>query len=202
MDDQTGASGPAGSEGASPAAQLERMRGELELWTGDHIYVRPIRPDDTERLQEFHSRLSSTAIMFRFFRYVPALSQADAEHFTHLDYQDRMALVATSDAGSESPLLGVVRYERVSADTAEAAFVVEDHWQGHGIATALLRWLAPYARARGITRFLAITLATNAKMLEVLQNAGYPHNSRYSDGEFEITLDIGAPAEGEPRLSP
>lgn len=195
MRDQTGE-----PDQPQPAA-LDRMQGALELWTGERIYVRPIHPDDTPRLQAFHATLSTTSIMFRFFRYMPALSQPDADHFTHIDYHDRMALVAASDAAPESPLLGVVRYERIGPESAEVAFVVEDHWQGHGIATALLRWLAPYARMRGITRFLAITLASNAKMLEVLERAGYPHTSRFSGGEFEVTLDISAPAEGEPDLT-
>lgn len=185
-----------GPDQPQPAA-LDRMHGPLKLWTGELIYVRPIHPDDSSRLQTFHASLSTTSIIYRFFRNVPALSQADADHFTHLDYNDRMALVAAADAAPESPLLGVVRYERLGPDSAEVAFVVEDHWQGHGIATALLRWLAPYARMRGVTRFMAITLASNAKMLEVLQHAGYPINSRYSGGEFEVWLDISAPVEGE-----
>ena len=97
-------------------------------------------------------------------------------------------------------LLVVVRYDRISADTAEVAFVVADHWQGHGIATALLHRLAVYARRQGITRLLAITLATNAKMLEVLRRAGYPLSARYVSGEVEMALDISVAASGEPAL--
>ena len=98
----------------------------------------------------------------------------------------------------DGTLLSVARYDRVGPDTAEVAFAVEDHWQGRGIATTLLRWLAVYARARGMTRFLAVTLPSNEKMLEVFQHAGYPCSSRYTDGVFEVTLDISAPIEGEP----
>jgi RimJ/RimL family protein N-acetyltransferase len=199
--DDTGASGgqPAPAQpDAQTTAQLERLEGGLDLWTGEHIRARPIRPDDTARLQDFHARLSTDSVVFRFFRYFPALPVGDAEHFTHLDYNDRMALIATEGAGENERILGVVRYDRVGQDTAEVAFVVEDHWQGHGIATALLRRLAPYARARGITYFLAITMATNAKMMEVLQRAGYPFSSRFSASEYEVTLDISAPALGEP----
>jgi RimJ/RimL family protein N-acetyltransferase len=183
-----------------PPVPLERMEGSLELLTGERVHVRPIRPDDTARLQAFHTRLSSDSIMFRFFRVLPALPDADAEHFTHLDYRDRMALIATEGQGEDERILGVVRYERISPDTAEVAFVVEDRWQGHGIATALLRRLAPYARKLGITRLLAVTMAANAKMLDVLQHAGYPFSTRYEDGEFAVTLDTSAPAAGEPEI--
>lgn len=186
---------------AQAAAALARMQGAVELWTGDWIYARPIRPDDTARLQAFHSRLSSDSILFRHFRYLPTLSDPDADHFTHVDYNTRMALIAMQDSSPDAPLIGVVRYDQISPAAAEVAFVVEDRWQGHGIATALLRWLAPYARMRGITRFVAITLASNAKMLEVLHRAGYPSSSRYADGEYEVTLDISAPSPDEPSIA-
>lgn len=184
--------------GAPPPADLQRMTADIDLRTGEHIRARPIRPDDTTRLQDFHARLSSDAVILRFFRFVPTLPKSDAEHFTHVDYNDRMALLATRGEGADEQILGVVRYDRISPDTAEVAFVVADQWQGRGIATALLRRLAPYARARGITHLLAITMATNEKMLDVLRHAGYPINCHYSEGEYSVTLDISAPSAGEP----
>jgi RimJ/RimL family protein N-acetyltransferase len=181
---------------------LHQVEGSLELLTGERVNVRPIRPDDTDRLQAFHARLSAESVAFRFFRYLPALPRVDAERFTHVDYTDRMALLATDGPPDAERILAVVRYDRISADTAEVAFVVGDHWQGHGIATALLHRLAVYARLQGITRLLAITLAANAKMLEVLRHAGYPLSAHYcvGDGQIEVTLDISAPVSGEPAL--
>lgn len=120
-------------------------------------------PDDTDRLRAFHRQLSPESISFRFFRYMPELSQEDAERFTHVDYERRMALVATTGSGEAEEILGVVRYEDIRPQTAEVAFVVEDHWQGHGIATALLHCLADYARRRGYTTFVAITMGTNMR---------------------------------------
>lgn len=197
-----GTSAPGVSSGGTTARAelLQKMEGSLELLTGERIQVRPIRPGDAARLQAFHSQLSADSVVFRFFRYLPVLPDADAARFTHVDYVDRMALVATDGKGEGERLLAVVRYDRITSDTAEVAFVVADHWQGHGIATALLHRLAAFARLQGITHLLAVTLATNAKMLEVLRHAGYPLSARYISGEVEMTLDISAPAPGEPAL--
>lgn len=196
---------PTGDEAAGPAGQdqsalLQTLEGDVELMTGERVHVRPIRPDDTVRLQDFHTHLSSDSITFRFFRYMPQLSGPDAERFTHVDYVNRMALVATDGQGESERILAVVRYDRIAPDTAEVAFVVADRWQGHGVATALLHRLAIYARQQGITHLQAITLASNAKMLEVLRHAGYPLSVRYFSGEIELTLDISAPISGEPVL--
>jgi RimJ/RimL family protein N-acetyltransferase len=164
----------------------------LTLRDGATLYIRAIRPDDTGRLRAFHASLSFESIVFRFFRAVPELPQELAERFTHVDYNDRMALVATRGESAEDEILAVARYDRTGAQEAEVAFVVQDRWQGHGIATALLYRLAAYARAHDITTFVAYTLGTNQPMLDVFRYCGFPHTSRYRDGEVEVRLDISA----------
>jgi GNAT superfamily N-acetyltransferase len=121
---------------------------------------------------------------------MPELSLHDAEHFTHVDYDNRMALVATVGEGDQERILAVVRYERLEPTLVEVAFVVADEWQGHGIATALLLHLAAYAQARGFTRLVAVTMASNIRMLEVLRHCGYPITIHCEHSEDEVYLDI------------
>ncbi len=172
------------------AANLE---GQLVLRDGAIVHVRPIRPSDTELLRTFHAGLSADSIIFRFFHFVPVLSEKDAEHFTHVDYRNRMALLATTLVEGEERIIGVVRYDRIGPDRAEVAFVVADQWQGHGIATLLLHRLAAYARELGFTTFVAVTMSGNVRMLEVLHHAGFPCTTHYVDGDVEARLDISAP---------
>lgn len=173
-------------------AQLERT---FPLYGGGTAHVRAIRADDTERLRAFHRQLSPESVIFRFFRYMPELSLEEAERSTHVDYEHRMALVATAGSGESEQILGVVRYDHIGPQSAEVAFVVEDHWQGHGIATALLHLLADYARRRGYTTFVAITMGNNARMIEVLRNSGFPCTMHYATGEVEVHLDITSPID-------
>jgi RimJ/RimL family protein N-acetyltransferase len=180
-----------------PARSRSQWNTELRLLDGSFIYVRPIRPDDTDRLRAFHAHLSADTIIMRFFHVMPELPQKMAEHFTHVDYVNRMALVATQADETGERFLGVVRYDRTGPKTAEVAFVVEDHWQGHGIATALLLRLTRYAREQGFTTLVAITMSTNRRMLEVLRHCGFPCTFACVDGEIECSLDISAPSELE-----
>ena len=168
-----------------------RLAGLLTLKDGATIRVRPILPGDGDRLRAFHARLSQDTIVHRFFHYMPELTRADADRFTHLDYDKRMALVATLVSGSED-ILAVVRYDRIDDNTAEVAFVVADYWQGHGIATELLCRLATYARSRGITSFVAITMSDNIHMLELLRHCGFPITTQHTGMETEVRLDITA----------
>lgn len=185
-----------GKDPSQLSCDVAWLEGPLRLHDGSVIHVRAIRADDEERLRAFHRRLSPDAIMFRFFHILPELPAQDAEHFTHVDYEDRMALLATTGTGEterSEEILGVVRYDRIGDTTAEVAFVVADAWQGHGIATSLLHLLASYARSKGFTTFVAITLGSNARMIEVLRNSGFPLTVRYSEGTLEGRLDIRQP---------
>jgi RimJ/RimL family protein N-acetyltransferase len=166
------------------------VEGYLPLRDGGRVHVRAIRADDTKRLSMFHRKLSPESIIFRFFHYVPELSPKEAERFTHVDYDNRMALVATAGEGDDEEILGVVRYDSIGPETAEVAFVVEDHWQGHGIATSLLHRLAAYARDHGFTTFVALTMGNNSRMIEVLRNSGFPCTSHIESGDVEVHLDI------------
>jgi GNAT superfamily N-acetyltransferase len=176
-----------------------RLTHDLTLRDGSVVHVRAIRVDDTARLQSFHAHLSMESIIWRFFRSVPSLSDEQARQFTHVNYVGRMALIATRGDGAAEEILAVVRYDRTAGEReAEVAFVVQDAWQGHGLATALLHELAAYARARGIERFVALTMGTNARMLDVLHHCGFPCRTRYDGGDILATLDITAP----PRFLP
>lgn len=181
----------AGTDVAPPDA-LD-LDARLTLRDGAIVHMRAIQAGDTERLRRLHRRLSTDAIFFRFFRLLPELSAELAERFTHVDYVGHMALVATVGSGAAEEIIAIVQYDRADATTAEIAFEVQDAWQGKGIATALLYHLAAYGRAHGFTRFVAITMSSNARMIEVLRYAGFPFHMRYVDGDVEASLDITQP---------
>lgn len=169
-----------------------RLGGPLLLRDGRVVSVRPIRPDDGERLVAFHARLSPETIAYRYFTSVPVLAPVLVEHLTHVDYERRMALVATCGQGPPEQIIAVVRYEDMGPTTAEVAFVVEDRWQGDGIATQLLYRLALYARRHGFTSLVAEIMSSNRPMREVIAHAGFPFTTKYEDGCVEMRMDITA----------
>jgi GNAT superfamily N-acetyltransferase len=150
-------------------------------------HVRPIRPDDASRLRTFHSRLQGHSIYLRFFNCHPELSAEEVEHFTCVDYVNRLALVAEMD----DRLIAVGRYERDPGQTeAEVAFVVSDELQHHGVGSLLLDELVKAARTRGIESFRAETLCENHAMLDVFRHVGFPVTSRVEYGTVILHFPI------------
>lgn len=166
------------------------------LRDGSTAEIRPIRPTDREALVRFHGQQSRESIYFRYFRYRPELSEAELDHFTRVDYRDRMAFVAMQ--GGE--LIAVARYEtwgpgERSSDsgdhpTAEVAFFVHDDHQGKGLGTLMLEYLAAAARHRGLVGFTATVLSENYRMLGVFRSAGFDVSTRFADGAIEVELGI------------
>ena len=152
-----------------------------------HYHLRPIRPDDAPGLIAFHRHLAARSVYLRFFSFHPELSAAEAEHFTSVDYVDRLALVAELDGR----LIAVGRFESGPGETeAEVAFVVSDEFQHHGIGSVLLAELATAARERGIVAFRADTLAENRAMLGVFHHSGFPVTSSVDCGTVTLRFPI------------
>jgi acetyl coenzyme A synthetase (ADP forming)-like protein len=158
------------------------------LADGGAVHIRPIRADDTPAYRAFFAKLSPDTVYLRFFSPKRLLSDDEVEHFTHVDYHDRMAFVAEL----RDEIIAVGRYDRLSTShDAEVAFVVADAHQGRGIGSLLLEYLAVYARDLGITRFEADTLAENNRMLGVFEHAGYRREFERKDaGIVRLAFDI------------
>jgi len=165
----------------------------LTLRDGTRLSVRPIHPDDAPRLQALHARLSTETIFLRFMGMRAVLLPDEARDFATLDYQTRMAFVATQPEGADECIVGVARYAVVSQrrpGEAEAAIVIEDRFQNRGLGTLLLERLLAYARSHGITAFVAEINAENERMLKFVRHSGLPTEKRLEGGVWEIRVKI------------
>ncbi len=157
---------------------------------GALLHQRAIMGGDAERLQAFHERLSTETIIFRFFGAMPRLGGELAGRLSHVDYVNRMAVVATLGEGADEQIIAVVRYQRETPEAAEVALVVEDRWQDQGIALHLLWTLAAYARRRGFTALVARVMYQNEHMLAFLRHSGLPTVYAMIEGSIVARLDI------------
>ncbi|WP_377269020.1 GNAT family N-acetyltransferase [Peterkaempfera sp. SMS 1(5)a] len=175
----------------------QHWEADVLLRDGGTARIRPIRPDDAERLVEFYGQVSDQSKYFRFFAPYPRLSDRDVRRFTHHDYLNRVGLAAIV----RDRFIATVRYDRIdaagrpaSADSgateAEVAFLVQDAHQGRGVASALLEHIAAVARERGIRRFAAEVLPENRKMIKVFTDAGYTQQRSFADGIVHLEFDL------------
>lgn len=146
---------------------------------GQMVTIRPIRPEDAQREQEFVSRLSNETRYFRFMNTIRELSLAQLTRLTQIDYDREMAFVAVIDKDGEEYEVGVARYAtNPDGESCEFAIVVADDWKGKGLARRLMGVITDCARSRGLATMNGDFLAENARMIAFVQSLGFvlsPH---------------------------
>jgi acetyl coenzyme A synthetase (ADP forming)-like protein len=190
-----------GDPGAGMRSEPEGYPAQWEcdsvLADGRPVHIRPVRPEDKEKILRFHAGLSEESIHLRFFSALKRLPDLLLHRFTHVDYDSRMVLLAL--LGDE--VIAMASYDRApDQPEAEVAFAVADAHHGRGLATLLLEHLVEIARASGIERFSADTLPHNRAMLQVFRNAGYRLEAASAEGIVHIRFPIAPTPEARGRL--
>ncbi|ONI79358.1 GNAT family N-acetyltransferase [Actinosynnema sp. ALI-1.44] len=168
-----------------------QWEADVVLSDGGTVHLRPITPDDADRLVAFHGRLSERTRYFRYFGAYPRIPPRDLKRFVTLDHRNRVGFAAM--LGDD--IIAVGRYERLNAgdqpgDQAEVAFVVEDDHQGRGIGSILLEHLAAAAQEQGLNRFTAEVLGENGQMIRVFKDAGYQVSRALEEGVIHLEFAI------------
>jgi nucleotide-binding universal stress UspA family protein/GNAT superfamily N-acetyltransferase len=169
----------------------------VELRADRKAVLRPLVDSDRERLIHAFDRLSDESRYRRFFTPIHVLDRRFLEYLTDIDHRNHEAIVAIDPQSGD--LLGVARYVRLEEDAnrAEAAVVVVDDWQGHGLGRALLEHLVARARAEGIGRFTALVQAENRRALDLLTEIGRTTRSPRDD-HIELDIELGEHGLGAP----
>jgi len=157
-----------------PATQPSMM----QLANGTRITFRMIRPDDIEIERKFVIDLSDRSRYMRFFSGLKKLPDHLLRQLTDPQFPISYALIATIQIAGEENQIGVARYAPTDArDVAEFAVVIADDWQGHGIATELLRGIVTAATVAGIRRLEGLILRENVPMLRLARALGFATTS-------------------------
>lgn len=153
----------------------KRLETQARCKDGTTVLIRPIKPTDESLLREMFYRLTQETIYHRFFATRRMMPHEHLQRFCNVDYERDMTLVASLRSGDDEKLIGFATYNREpEGDFAEAAFLVDDAWQGRGIGTLLMRRLTEIAEVRGLDGFTAIVLSDNLRMMRVFEKCGYP----------------------------
>ncbi|MEW5869929.1 MAG: GNAT family N-acetyltransferase [Chloroflexota bacterium] len=156
---------------------------------GRSVYLRPIRPEDEPMHEEMFSTFSPETRRFRFFGPVKESHEMLA-HYTQIDYDREIAIIAELTEGGRKRMAGVVR---LIADpyneTAEYAIVIGDPWQKQGLGTVMTRYILEIARARGIKQIYAYLLEDNAEMLKLFLKFNFTQRQEEDMIRVDLLLD-------------
>jgi GNAT superfamily N-acetyltransferase len=165
----------------------------VSLAGGTKVVLRQIEPDDADRLRRLFYRLSPETIYWRFFTPIHVPREEVLEHFARVDHERREAIVAVV----EDEVVGVARYDQADGTPeADTAVLVEDAWQGQGLAKVLLRHLARVARQRGIRIFTALIMGENVRARQLYSRVFAAVDAHLDGAEWHLRISLEGPGAG------
>jgi acetyltransferase len=137
------------------------------------VSLRPIKPEDEERFNEFMKSLSLETMRFRFFNIIKEMSHDTLTRYCNLDYDREIAVVAELQE-SNKPIIGAVRLIiEPGGKSGEFAVLVGDKWQGLGLGSKLMDLLAEMGKDMRVDKIYGYVSASNYKMRQLCKKKGF-----------------------------
>lgn len=153
---------------------LTQYSDVLRTRQGDAINIRFVEPRDTEELQHYFRSLSSRSRYNRFFGAISELPEGLLSEFLDIGVHERFTVVATMMVDGFDSIVAEARYAlHVETTALEFGLSVDDRWQGHGIASALMTNLECRAAALGAEHLFGDTLRSNQTMISLARKSGF-----------------------------
>lgn len=178
-------------------AYPSHLVADVALRDGRTVRIRPARPEDRERVEDYLIGLSEETLRLRFgsasidVREVSRRA-VDVDHVSHL------TLLATT--GEDERVVGGAQYVRIDGGRAEIGVSVADELQGLGLGSLLVGSLAQAAAERGIHTLVAEVLPENHRMIDVFRRSGFPVAIRARAGTIEVELATALTEEAAERF--
>jgi acetyltransferase len=145
----------------------------MKLKNSTQVLLRPIKPEDEERYNEFLMSLSEKTMRFRFFQILKELSHGVLTRYCNLDYDREVAIVVELQQGGRK-IIGAGRViVEPDGKSGEFAVVVGDEWQGLGLGSRLMDYIITVARDMRLERIFGYVMTNNYKMLRICAKMGF-----------------------------
>jgi GNAT superfamily N-acetyltransferase len=111
------------------------------------------------------------------------------QEYVNVDYGQMMSVVALVQDPDKETIIAEARYVKDEQNAyGDVAFVVDEKYQGLGIATYMYEMLIRLAKERGLKGFTAKVLQANKVMMKVFENGHMPINAKLRNGVYKLKI--------------
>jgi len=173
---------------ANYPAHLETRK---TLKDGLEVKIRPIKLSDEDMMRRLFYNFSDESKYFRYFAAKPVMPHREMQKYVNIDYSQILSMVALVEKGRNERIIAEARYAYDRAtDAYEVAFIVDEDFQGKGVASFLFNYLIKIARDRGIARFIAYVLPRNEAMIRVFEKNAVKPKRSFEDNTIVLQFDL------------
>ncbi|MBU0544470.1 MAG: GNAT family N-acetyltransferase [Proteobacteria bacterium] len=169
-------------------SQIDRMH---TFKNGVAVSFRAIKPSDEEGMRRLFYRFSDEAVYYRYFSNVKTMPHSRMQEYVNIDFSQIMSIVGFVGELGQEHIIAEARFLKNRHNLfAEVAFVVDEKYQGLGIATYMYQMLTDIAKEQGLHGFTADVLSSNVDMMKVLAKGGHRIKANLENGIYEVTIDF------------
>ena len=155
-----------------------------------HI-LRPLRPADERKLQEFFYSHNKETLLMRYNYHIKQMTREKSCSLVSVDQHKDLALCFTETDQQGEVIHAVSRYYLIeSSNSCEVAFVIKESKRGKGMAKALLDEMIAIAKQRGLDKMVACVRRDNKAMLSVFESRGFIQKASEDIGEIYLELSL------------
>lgn len=165
----------------------------LATRSGLSLDVRPATPEDEPALAEFFSHVSREDLRFRFLSGVVKVGAEQLRRLIDVDHVGSEDFLAFDGETLIASAMVVADEKR---EMGEVAIAVRDDYKGRGVGWSLLRHVARFAKANGLSRLFSVESRANRAAIELEREMGfsvrpYPGDSTLVAVEVDLnSLDL------------
>ena len=153
------------------------------------VRFRAIKPSDEEEMRRLFYRFSDQSVYYRYFAPIKVMPHSKMQEYVNVDFSQVLSLVGLVGESGQGHIIAEARFIKDQRRPwADVAFVVDEKYQGLGIASYLYKMLIRYAKDRNIQGFTADILASNKAMMKVFENGGEIINAKLEYGVYHLEI--------------
>lgn len=154
----------------------------------NELLLRPIHPEDGQRLMDFYAKASPADMRLRFFMTRREVPHSELARYSQIDYDREMTFIGlvSQDSGQRVMVAEVRAVCDPDNLRSEFAIQVASGWQGKSLGRLLLDKLTRYLRGRGTAEIVGECLPENRAMAALARHAGF----EVSTGPDAVTLRL------------
>ena len=159
---------------------------------GCALLVRPIRPEDGEKLADFYSHATESDLRLRFFMSRRDVPRSELARYSQIDYDREMTFVAMEAQADGSESIAGQACGLCDPDNYKAEFAIQvaTGWQRRGLGEALLGKLANYMRQRGTIELEGECLRENTAVAQLSRRVGFTVGPGSSGASFTMKMAL------------
>jgi acyl-CoA hydrolase/GNAT superfamily N-acetyltransferase len=180
---------------ASPELR-QRVRTDHVFKGNVEAHIRVIKPTDESMIRDLFYNLSEGSVYFRYFSPKRSMPHDNLQKYVNLSEEEGLSLVVTIGPRENRRIIAEARYVKEPGERFyDTAFMVDENYQGKGIATFLLKYLVEIAKERGVAGFKADVLVSNRSMLKVYESVPYVLHKQIADGVISLSFSFDEPKD-------